>query len=299
VLLTALDAAEYRQVTAGTPVEADLPNEFFAEPGADRPGTSGAPIPAIVSSALRRSSTTPLDVGDTFEMTLQARFATFVVADVRASMPTLDAGRAFIIVPRHLLAAGLIDRPLGSTTLFVRASDAAADELQAAAIAAGSGIRVESQAGFVDRLRDRPLVEAVEGGFAVALAAALAYAALAVTMAMLLSGTARARETAHLRTLGVNRAQVVALTVLEHGPPVLVAIVAGLALGIGVAWVVLPGLGLAAFTGSASDPTLTVDLGQLAVITAALALIVATGMALAAWAQRRTDPARAVRSGYE
>lgn len=299
VLLTALDASEYRQVTAGTPVEADLPNEFFVAPGTDRPGTSGAPIPAIVSSALRRSSTTPLDVGDTFEMTLQARFATFVVADIRASMPTLDAGRAFIVVPRNLLAAGLIDRPLGNTTLFVRAPDAAADELQAAAIAAGSGIRVESQAGFVDTLRDRPLVEAVEGGFAVALAAALAYAALAVTIAMLMSGTARARETAHLRTLGLNRAQVVALTVLEHGPPVLVAIVAGLALGIGVGWVVLPGLGLAAFTGSASDPTLTVDLGQLAVITAALVLIVATGMALAAWAQRRTDPARAVRSGYE
>ncbi len=299
VLLTALDATEYRRVTAGTPVEVTLPDEFFADATEDRPGTSGAPIPAIVSSALRRSSMTPLNVGDTFEMTLQARFATFVVADVRDSMPTLDAGRSFIVVPRHLLAAGLIDRPLGSTTLFIRAPHSSARGLQSIAAAAGSSIRVESQAGFVDTLRDRPLVEGVAGGFAIALAAALAYAALAVTIAMLMSGTARARETAHLRTLGLNRAQVVALTVLEHGPPVLVAIVAGLALGVGVGWVVLPGLGLAAFTGSASDPRLTVDLGQLAVITVALVVIVAGGMVLAAWAQRRSDPARAVRSGYE
>jgi hypothetical protein len=47
------------------------------------------------------------------------------------------------------------------------------------------------------------------------------------------------------------------------------------------------------------DPTLTVDIGQLAVLTGALIVIVAIGVALAAWVQRRADPAAAVREGLE
>jgi HAMP domain-containing protein len=44
---------------------------------------------------------------------------------------------------------------------------------------------------------------------------------------------------------------------------------------------------------------LTVDIGQLAVLAGALVVIVAVGVALAAWVQRRTDPAAAVREGLE
>jgi putative ABC transport system permease protein len=164
---------------------------------------------------------------------------------------------------------------------------------------ARSTATVESQGERLAALRERPLVEAIGVGFAVALGAAIAYAALAVITSLALSGSSRARETAHLRTLGLARGQVTWLTVIEHAPPVLVAIVAGLVLGIAVAWVVLPGLGLGAFTGSPSDPSLSLDLGQLAALTAALLLIVAIGVAMAAWAQRRADPAQAVRTGIE
>ena len=128
---------------------------------------------------------------------------------------------------------------------------------------------------------------------------AVAYAALAVILSLLWSGAARARETAHLRTLGIARRQITALTIIEHGPLVLIAVIAGLLLGVAVAWVVLPGLGLSSFTGADVDPALTVDIGQLAVLTGALVVIVAIGVALAAWVQRRTDPAAAVREGLE
>jgi putative ABC transport system permease protein len=114
-----------------------------------------------------------------------------------------------------------------------------------------------------------------------------------------MSGVARARETAHLRTLGIGRWQITGLTIVEHGPPVLVALVAGLLLGVAVAWVVLPGLGLSAFTGARVDPALAVDVGQLVVLTAVLVGMVVIGVALAAWAQRRADPASAVREGIE
>jgi len=203
-----------------------------------------------------------------------------------------------MVVPRGLLGPALNDRPFDPTSFFVRAP-ATAREGIVEAVGAEGGIDVVSQSTTLDELRARPLVAAVQAGFAAALLIALAYAALAVVIALLLSGSARARETAHLRTMGIGRRQVTLLAIFEHAPLVLVAVIAGLILGVAVAWVVLPGLGLAAFTGSAGDPELAVDAGRLALLTAVLLVIVAVGVGLAAWAQRRADPARAIRSGLE
>ncbi|HUF06364.1 MAG TPA: FtsX-like permease family protein [Candidatus Binatia bacterium] len=297
--LIALDAAEYEAVTRDTPAETRFPASFREAAGDARPGTSDAPIPAIVSRALARASTTALSVGDTFEITVTARFATFEVVELRESIPAQPASGLFVVVPRDLLRAGLIDRPLADTSLFVRAPAGATDALRAGVEESGANARVESQAERLSTLRQRPLVEAIGAGFTLALALAVAYAALAVIVSLLMSGVARARETAHLRTLGIGRWQIIGLTIVEHGPPVLVALVAGLLLGVAVAWVVLPGLGLSAFTGARVDPALAVDVGQLAVLMAALLGIVIIGVALAAWAQRRADPASAVREGFE
>jgi putative ABC transport system permease protein len=237
--------------------------------------------------------------GDTFQLTISGRFATFEVVELRDAMLAQPAGRAFMVVPRDQLRAAMTDRRFPDTSLFVRATESAGDELRATVSGLTSAATVESQAERLATLRERPLVEAVGAGFALALAAAVAYAALAVIVALLMSGSARARETAHLRTMGIGRGQVFALTILEHGPPVLVAVVAGLALGVAVAWVVLPGLGLSAFTGSAADPGLTTDIGQLVVLTGALMVIVGVGIAAAAWMQQRADPVLSVRAGIE
>jgi putative ABC transport system permease protein len=299
VTLVALDAPEYREVTAGTPVEAGLPGAFFEPVGEERPGTTTNPIAAIVSSALVRSTATPLAVGDRFELTIVARFAVFVVSEIRGDLPTISPDTAFVMAPREILSAGLIDRPLNPTSLFVRAPASAAPALEAAVAGAGPGARVDSQSARLDALRQRPLVGAVTAGFGLALATAVGYAALAVVLALLMAGAARASETAFLRTLGVRRGQVVWLAILEHGPPVVVAAVGGLALGIVIGWVLLPGLELAAFVGSSADPPLTVDLGQIGLLTGGVAIIVVVGIVLAAAAQRRIDPALAVRRGLE
>jgi putative ABC transport system permease protein len=319
VPVIAVDAADYERVTAGTPAATSFPSSFkqeidpyctgelSAEEMAERPpderpdcpGSTSAPIPAIVSRDLARSSTTPLRAGDTFELTFAARFATFEVVQLRDDLAGQPAGSGFVIVPRELVLAAIGDRQLPTTTLFIAAPPSAAAELRDAVAASGSEATVESQAERVSILRDRPLVEAVSSGFLLAMGIAVAFAALAVILSLLMSGAARTRETAHLRTLGIARRQITALTIIEHGPLVLVAVVAGLLLGVAVASVVLPGLGLSSFTGADVDPTLTVDIGQLAVLTGGLVVIVAIGVALAAWVQRRTDPAAAVREGLE
>jgi putative ABC transport system permease protein len=299
--LVALDAPEYMAVTRGTPAETTLPSSFLEAPveGDDRIGTEANPIPAIVSRDLVRTSTTRVAIGDVLGLTIRARFANFRVVEVRETLPGAAAGRSGIVVPRAIIAAAISDRPFDATTLYVRAPAGTRAALEEAAADVVGGVRITSQDEQLTGLRERPLVEAVRIGFFLALAAAVAYAAMAVIVSLLLAGMARARETAHLRTLGIGRAQVALLAVIEHAPPVVVALVAGLLLGVGVGWVVLPGLQLGAFTGSASDPALNVNIGQLVVLTGALLVIVAIGVALAAWAQRRADPASAIRSGIE
>src|SRR3990170_3060534 len=113
-------------------------------------------------------------------MTIAARFATFEVVELRDEIPAQPAGDEFVVVPRALLAAALIDRPLASTSLFVRAPASAADPLRDAATAAGVNARVESQSSRLATLRGRPLVEAVGIGFGLALAAAVASAGVAL-----------------------------------------------------------------------------------------------------------------------
>jgi len=295
----ALDAPEYEAVTAGTPVVTDLPAGFAEPVGEGRPGTSEQPIPAIVSRRLAETSTTTFRVGTTFELGIEARFAAFEVVAIRERLASLTAEQAFIVVPREQLRAALRDRRLLTNTIFVRAPADAAGEIRQAIAAARSSATVESQQERLDALRRRPLVRAIEIGFTLALAMAVAYAALAVVVALAMAASARAGETAHLRTLGIGRAQVTAMTVIEHGPPVVVAMAGGVLLGVVVTWVAMPGLGLAAFTGATADPVLTVDVASLAALAAVLVAVVAVGVALAAWIQRRADPARAVREGIE
>jgi putative ABC transport system permease protein len=297
VTLVAVDAAEYAAVTEGTPAETRWPGAFSASLTGERPGTTDRPIPAIVSRALARDSTADLGVGSRIEIELAARFATVEIVEHRDAALDLSAGSSFMIVPREPMQAAMRDRRLDTSVMYVRApADAAGGIADVLAGTERTGLLV-SQAAELDALRGRPLVRAVEAGFSLAVAVSLGYAALSVILSMLLSGSARGRETAQLRAVGIGPRQVTGLAVVEHGPPVVLAMAAGLGLGVIVAWVVLPGLGLGAFTGAGRDPELTIDLGQLILLAAALAVIVAIGVALAAWAQGRPEPAAVVREG--
>lgn len=299
VHVVAVDPQAYRDLLATTPFGVRLPSAFFEEPGEGTPGTADAPVPAIVSRALVRASTANLREGAAFQITWRARFPTFEVTSVVDRWPGVQEGSSFAIVPRERTSAALRGRPLDPTSVLVAAAEGAGPDLRLALESQAVVAQVIARDELIGELRQRPLVEAVQAGFGMAVGLAIAYAALAVTMSLVLAAGARARETAQLRTLGLSRSQVLGLTVLEHGPPVLVAAVAGIALGIAVGWLLLPGLALGAFTGAPVDPVLTVDLSQLLVVVGALALIVAIGIAAAAWVQRRAEPVLVAREGIE
>ena len=93
---------------------------------------------------------------------------------------------------------------------------------------------------------------AVTIGLLAAFAVAIAYAALALIAALALTGAARASESAHLRTLGLGRRQSIWLTIVEHGPTVVLAIILGIAFGLGIFVALRPGIGLGAIVGRLS-----------------------------------------------
>jgi ABC-type lipoprotein release transport system permease subunit len=159
--------------------------------------------------------------------------------------------------------------------------------------------RVTGRLEMLEELRTAPLVRGVGTGFVMAVLVAIAYAALATTAALVLVAAVRSRETAHLRTLGMTPRALVALAAIEHGPAVVAATVIGVALGVGVAWFVAPGLDLAGLIGSPIEVALVVDWTVVGLLLVVLVLVLVIGIALSTWIGRRTSLAGATRQGIE
>jgi len=113
---------------------------------------------------------------------------------------------------------------------------------------------------------------------------------------MVLSAARRTRDHAFLRTLGVSSAQRMALTLMEHAPPVLLGLLPGVGLGVAIAILVEPGLGLINFVGGQRVP-LFIDWPGLAVMVAALVATVAIAVAGGSWLASRARVADALRIG--
>ena len=156
-----------------------------------------------------------------------------------------------------------------------------------------------ARAEETEALRDQPMVGGIAGGVTGAALVAGAYAALAVIIALILAGAARASEVAYLRLLGLTRRQVVGLVVVEHGPTVVVAFVAGIALGLGLFLVLRPGLGLDTVVGSDIAVPLQVEPAHLVLLLLGSVAIVAAGIAAGTAAQRHATPVAAVRGSAE
>jgi hypothetical protein len=190
-------------------------------------------------------------------------------------------------------------RTLSPSVIFVRAPGVAAADLQQTVNAILPGAQVSGRSEALQGLRVDPLVRGVGVGLILALIVTVAYAALATTAALVLMAAARARETAHLRTLGMTAGGLLSLALIEHGPTVLAATVIGVVLGIGTAWLVAPGLELAALIGSPVGVALSVDWSVVGLLLLALLVVLAIGIAVSSWIGRRVSLAGATRQGIE
>lgn len=294
ILLYGLDADAYRDLTAGAPIDPGLPSTLLnPEPAL---GTPESPIPAILSRRLPAASQ-PVLRGGTFEVEVAGQVMTFVDVQERTEFPGIDGGVPFVIAPLDLLESAYEYQTLEANTLLLRASADARDELRALVNERVGLGTVTSRHDAYRTLQEAPLVSAVVIGFRGALVVAAAYTALATMGALTLSAAARTRDLAFLRTLGLSARQSLELTVMEHGPPVLIALLPGVALGVLVALLLSPALGLSAFAGTERAIALTVDWGAVAIMSGALLAVVSAAIAISTWMARRARAADALRIG--
>lgn len=287
--LLAVDLAAYRTVVAGTPIEPALPAAAPVNPGAD-------PLPAIVSV---RGVIDGIAPGDRFELIVAGQRVALKAAAVEEAFPTLPVGGPFVVVDRPALTALLGAASLRTTTVFLRAPDGSLAAIRTRIANDLPGVIVESRAERSALIRTAPVVRALTVGVTAAALAAVAYAALALVAALALTGAARTSEAAHLRTLGVGRRQALGLSVVEHGPTVALAIVAGIVLGLGSFIGLRESLGLGAIMGSSIEVPLEVGLDRLLILVVAIGVVVAAAFGLAAIIQREPAAAAALRRGIE
>ena len=290
----AIDAPAHAAVTAGTAADPAWPREFLADPIGSGVGTADNPIPAILSRRLP-TATAPTQPGDTFKMTVAGRELTFRVVEQRATFPGIDARLPFTVVPLDWVRAAGGSEGLPILRYWLRGSAEAAAPLAAAIEGAAGSARTISRHDAYAELRETPLGQLVVTGYGLAVLVAATYMALTIVGAMILSAARRTRDLAYLRTLGVSAPQSLALTVMEHGPPVLLAVLPGVGLGVGVAILCLPALGLGVFSGTSDEVPLAVDALALGLLIVALIGVVSLAVAGGTWLSRRARLVNALR----
>jgi putative ABC transport system permease protein len=293
--LHAVDPAAYQRVVAGTPAAVDWPTSMLAAPAGGL-GTPEQPLPAIVSRRLPAGSR-PLNSGDTFAVTVRGQQMTMQVASVRGSFPGVPAGSAFVVTPLGQLQHAYPDPPLLRNTVLVRGPAEIEADLAATLRSQSSAIRVSSRHASYRALLDAPLVAAIATGFRLTMLVAAGYTVIAVIAALTLSAARRRREVALLRTLGLSVRQSIGLTVVEHGPSVVLAVLPGLALGIGIAFLLGPAMGLSAFAGEEGTLELRVNWPAVGVVAAGLVAVVVLAIGIGTLAARRARAADALRFG--
>ncbi|MEO8273576.1 MAG: FtsX-like permease family protein [Chloroflexota bacterium] len=293
--LAAVDPRSYAVVTAGTAADPAWPAAFLGDPAGADLGTDANPIPAILSNQLPIGSG-DLAPGDTFRMTVNGHQMTFLLIEQRARFPGIGRPVTFAVVPYNWVEAATPAHLLPPSVMWVRGPATVTEPLAAALVASHSDARTASRYVAYGLLHDAPLAAAIPFGYSLALLAAAMYMSLTIIGSLVLSAARRTRDLAYLRTLGVSARQALALTIMEHAPPVLLAVIPGVALGIGVAILCEPGLGLAAFTGT-DVAALFVDWPALGVLVAALVGVVAAAVTTGTWLSRRARLVDALRIG--
>ncbi|MDF2734238.1 MAG: hypothetical protein K0S97_861 [Chloroflexota bacterium] len=295
ISLIAVDPSAHEAVLAGSPVALRFPAPMHDARNQSGSGGGDRPIPVLVSTHLP-NGWQPLSIGEVFRLGVEEQALTLSVVGFIDAFPGVPRGTAFLIAPADPIVDALGAAGPRPTVLFVRGSADVGAGLRDAMNDPSVGA-VASRHEQLEAERAAPLVAAVGQGFVVALAAAAVYAVLAIVAVVALEAQRRAREMAYLRTLGLSEGEGIALAFVEHAPPALVALGIGILLGLGLAWLLEPGLGLAAFIDPGTPVRLQVEWTAVAAMGLAMLTVVGILVLLNAWLARRVDPGQALRIG--
>lgn len=271
----AIASTAYVDVAEESPVEPGFPDGFAPAPTSGV-GTPDEPMPAIVSS--NWPSGLDPSVGDILTLGLGRAEPAVRVAQVRDSYPDMPDVNPFVIIDLDALRS-FSDLPVQPTVAYVRAAEDAAPALRQALASDSSLATATSRYETLRAVTGDPLVSWVVRVLGLVSVAALVLAGVTAVSALALGSAQRSRDFAFIRTMGLRRRQALAMTLVEHFPPLLVAGLIGLLAGLGTGLMLGPAVDFTPFTGGATPASIQFDpvalaLGSLALVSALGATVV-------------------------
>lgn len=266
--VAAIDPDAYARVVDGTDVDAALMAALRAA-AATGSATAAEPNLGLVLRATF-AGRTGLAVGGHVTFTAGGKPVDATVAAVLPDLPGL-APTTDVAVTAAGLEAAVGDIAVPAVVLLRSSTDAAAVE---DAVRAYRGqLDVRSREKALDALSSGPMPTALRDGFALMLAIASVLAGIVVAASLLAALGLRAREAAVLAALGVGGRTARLVIVSEAGMTVVLALAAGLALGLAIAVIAIPDLGVERMAGVARAVPPQVTAGGVAAAVAGPVLV--------------------------
>jgi putative ABC transport system permease protein len=277
--IVVVSAEELRRVQQGRPDAIDLPAGLDATDGEATPVLVSRPI----ADFLAQGGDAELD-GEPFEVigvadpsTPFTGRPTWMLMDRENAAPFTET-----LVPRSVLVR------------LAPGADAAA-AVSALSELAGAEAAVTTADELASELGSRPDARGLTVGLVAAIVISTLLTALAITLTLAVGRPARERLLPLLATLGLGRRGERALVGWEIAPVTVAAVVAGVALGAVVPWIVLAGVDVRTFTGGSTAPLVAYDWPLIGAIVATSIAVSIAAAAVAASVGARASAARATR----
>ncbi|WP_426592874.1 FtsX-like permease family protein [Cellulomonas sp. McL0617] len=238
--------------------------------------TGSATVPALVDPALAETVrlVPPRVLGDSGDVSL-AVAGTLDDSTRVGSYTSGTVPRPRVVVDRATFD-GTQHEPAELTTVLVD-GPGAGRAVEALHLDDRAGVSVTTRDGWLAAWAAAPLNHGLVALLSGAAAVLAAYAALALVLLVVATSRERGRTLSALRTLGLDGRTGRAITLAELAPLAGAALLAGIAIGLGVPWLLAGTLGLDVATGGSHAPPPTVAWWPVltAVLTVGGALVVA------------------------
>jgi hypothetical protein len=219
---------------------------WFDQPGATYrlvAAPSGDGVVAAIAGD-RLLALTGAHVGDTIAVDSAAQDLTVRIVGRVASFPPLDPGTAFLVVDGTTLDLAAFTAtafPIGASEWWLSLDDSRADGVvRTLGARPYSAVAVIRRTALAEALANDPIWLGVVGVLGLGALAALAFAMIGFLVSATVSTSERQGELALLRALGLSGHQLSAWLTLEQVFLLAVGLLGGSALGLLLAWLVLP-----------------------------------------------------------
>ena len=215
------------------------PLTFSLMPNGPRPDPA---MSAIVNTSFLKE--TESKVGDTLSLDIGGQRRSVTVIGAVSAFPTLDPNQPGIIVDFPTLVAQQFEagsRVLDEEEWWLATSPGMSDKVATALSGSPySSPQVDTRADRMATLRTDPVALGIIGALSLGFVAAALFAAIGFAVSSAVSARERLTEFALLRALGLSTRQLTSWLSLENGLLIAFSLIAGTALGLVLAYFILP-----------------------------------------------------------